>query len=130
MPEAPPKPSARPPSARPPEKIIQELIHRPLEQRLLEHNYRCAQSIVFGLPVIGLQIFGATLGVPEAARWVAIFQATLSVWVTYIAATGMISEGVVVLLRQRRVTNDLFVGFIALILELTCVLSVSHLLIN
>jgi cation transport ATPase len=111
-------------------ELVEELLHRPLVQRGREHKYRFAQSLVFGLPVIALQFIGPRLGGAESQRWIALFQAALSMWVTYIAATGMISEGVVMLLARRRFTKDLLVGLIALGLEAFSFISASHLLVD
>jgi cation transport ATPase len=110
--------------------LVEELLHRPLQQRVREHKYRCAQSLVFGLPVIALQYLGPRLGGVESQRWIALFQAALSGWVTYIAATGMISEGIVVLLGKHRVTKDLAVGLFALALEAFSFISASHILVD
>jgi cation transport ATPase len=89
----------------------QELLSRPVEQRIKEHKYRCAQAIVFGLPVLGLQWFGRGLGgsPQESQRWVSLLQALLAGWATYVGAAGMLAEGVIL----RRVTADLWVAVIA-----------------
>ena len=76
---------------------LEQLLARPADQRLREYKYRCAQAIVFGLPVIGLQYLGPSIGGPEAPRWVAILQAALAGWVVYIGAAGMLFEGLLVL---------------------------------
>ena len=41
---------------------IANLLSRPPEQRLREYKYRFSQSIVFGLPVVALQLYGRALG--------------------------------------------------------------------
>ena len=72
---------------------ISDLLNRPIEQRIREFRYRCAQSIIFGLPVLALQWLGPRLGGPEAPRWTAILQALLAGWILYVAAAGMLVEG-------------------------------------
>ena len=71
---------------------------------------------MFGLPVIGLQYFGAQLGGAESARWVTIMQIVLTGWIVFVAATGMISEGIVLLIARRRVSLDFIVATLALLL--------------
>ena len=82
------------------------LLHRPADQRRREYQYRFAQSVVFGLPVLALQWFGRSLGGFESGRWVAILQALLTGWVLYVGAAGMLLEGLV-WLGRRRLTADL-----------------------
>lgn len=92
------------------------LIHRPPDQRLREHRYRFGQAVVFGIPVVALHLFGRSLGGPvvEAVRWTGIFQALLAGWVVYVGATGMVFEGLVLLLARRRVvTGDLLAAIAA-----------------
>jgi cation transport ATPase len=91
---------------------IDDLLARPLRERLREHKYRCAQAMVFGVPVLGLQLFGTKLGGAESERWVAIFQALLAGWVCYVGAAGMLIEGLI-LLARRRVSGDFLVAVIA-----------------
>jgi hypothetical protein len=102
---------------------VASLLSRPNEQRAREHRYRCAQAIVFGLPVLALQWFGHGLGgePDEARRWTAVLQALLAGWVTYIAAAGMLAEGV--LLIGRRFTFDLLVAAVALLLYVVSLIS-------
>ena len=83
-----------------------DLLHRPPDQRRREYQYRFAQSVVFGLPVLALQHFGHRLGGAEADRWVAILQALLAGWVMYVGGAGMLFESLVWLFR-RRFTADL-----------------------
>ena len=85
---------------------LSTLLDRPADQRRREYQYRFAQSAVFGLPVLALQWFGRSLGGPEAARWVALFQAVLSAWVVYVAGAGMLFESVLRLAR-RQISADL-----------------------
>jgi hypothetical protein len=89
-----------------------DLLHRPADQRRREHQYRFGQAVVFGLPVLGLQWFGHSLGGPESERWVAILQALLAGWVIYVGAMGMLFESVVWLTR-RRFTTDLVPSAVA-----------------
>ena len=93
--------------------MIDEVLSRPLDQRIREHKYRCAQSIVFGLPVIALQYFGHQLGGAESVRWITIMQIVLTGWILFVAATGMISEGVMVIVARRKITADFLVAIIA-----------------
>jgi cation transport ATPase len=91
---------------------VRNLLERPAEQRRREYKYRCAQSLVFGIPVILLQYFGHRLGGPEAARWVFVLQALLAGWVMYVGAAGMLLEGLILL--RRRILPDLLVALVAL----------------
>jgi len=90
---------------------IANLLSRPSDQRLREYKYRFAQSAVFGLPVIGLQYFGLRLGGAEAAVWVGLLQALLAGWILYIAAAGMLFEGL--LLIRKKITPDLMVALLS-----------------
>jgi cation transport ATPase len=92
---------------------LEQLLARPPDQRLREYKYRCAQSIVFGLPVIALQYFGTSLGGPEAPRWVAILQALLAGWVMYVGAAGMLFEGAI-LLRRGSLQTDFLAAALAI----------------
>src|SRR5690349_6759759 len=78
-----PKTDAAPPSA-----------DRDAIERVRQWKYRFAQSVVFGIPVIGLHFLGPRLGGPEAARWVGLFEAILAGWVLYVGALGMIGDAV------------------------------------
>ena len=84
-----------------------QLLARPRAERAREYRYRFGQAVVFGLPVIALQLFGGRLGGSEAGRWVAGFQALLAGWAVYVGAAGMLFEGLLVLGRAR-ITVDLF----------------------
>jgi hypothetical protein len=110
------------------DQSTQSVLDRPPEQRLREHKYRFAQSVVFGLPVIALQCFGRSLGGADAPRWVGLFQALLSGWVVYVAAAGMFFEGI--LLIRQRVTGGLVVSTLAIGLYLASVASEVRLLIT
>lgn len=74
---------------------VHALLDRPPDQRRREYKYRCAQAIVFGLPVLFLEYFGRYLGGPETGRWIFILQALLAGWVMYVGAAGMLIEGVI-----------------------------------
>src|SRR5687768_3571371 len=99
MPTEPAIPEARsapePPTLIDSHVILNEVLSRPDEQRRREHKYRCAQAIIFGLPVLALQLWGPTLGANEGERWVGLFQAILAGWVMCVGATGMIVEGII-----------------------------------
>jgi hypothetical protein len=91
---------------------LDELLSRPAFERAREYRYRFGQSVVFGLPVLALQFWGPGLGGREAVKWVGIFQALLAGWIVYVAAAGMLFEGI--LLLRRRVTADLICSTAAL----------------
>ncbi|HEX3356939.1 MAG TPA: hypothetical protein VHS31_08210 [Tepidisphaeraceae bacterium] len=95
---------------------ISDLLNRPADQRAKEFKYRAAQSFVFGMPVLVLQWLGPHLGGPESPRWIAILQALLSGWIIYIAAAGMLFEGLILL--RHRLTSDLIVSAIAILMYL------------
>src|SRR5690349_16336516 len=106
-----------PVSAPPPESgedRLESLLRRDPRERCREFRYRCAQTIVFGIPVLALHRFGRSLGGPEADRWVAILQALLTGWIVYIAAAGMLFEGLISLPR-RGPSPDLFVALAAVV---------------
>ncbi len=88
---------------------LRALLERPLEVRVREHQYRFAQSIVFGLPVVALQLWGRALGGEESGRWVGGMQALLAGWIMYVGAAGMVFEGCIELTR-RRITGDFLAG--------------------
>jgi hypothetical protein len=90
----------------PPPTALETTLNRPLAERVREYKYRFAQSAVFGLPVLALQYFGPSLGGAEAWRWIAVLQTLLAGWVIYVAAAGMLFEGLL-LLARRRLTPDL-----------------------
>ena len=84
------------------------MLSRPLDQRIREHKYRWpAKSLVFGLPVIGLQYFGDNLAAPSPRTGITIMQIVLTGWILYVAATGMITEGMMLLVSRRRSTRIL-----------------------
>lgn len=97
--------------------LIDQILHRPDDQRLREHKYRFAQAVVFGLPVLALQAFGVHLGGAEAGRWVVLFQVVLAGWVLWTGAGGMLFDAV--LLLDRRITPDFAAACIAAALYFT-----------
>jgi len=101
------------PEPTPPESI-QALLHRPASERVREYKYRFAQAVVFGLPVIVLELIGPKLGGPEAGRWLRFMQGLLAGWVIYVGAAGMLFEGL--LLLRRRMTSDLPVAAGAMVM--------------
>jgi hypothetical protein len=121
-PAAPAAVAVAPPSHFP--SRFNELLARPDDQRLREYKYRFSQAVVFGLPVIALQVWGRALGGPEADRWVGVLQALLAGWVVYVGAAGMLSEGLILL--PRRVMPDLFAAGLAVAAYLFSVVSVLH----
>jgi cation transport ATPase len=104
---------------------IDSLLSRPLEQRAREYKYRFAQAVIFGLPVLALHWFGHMLGGPadEAQRWTAVLQALLAGWVTYVAAAGMLAEGVLSL--SCKIGADLLVAVISVLLYIYSAVSVT-----
>ena len=118
-------PAAAPPSAAHPRAAhlpAPSLLDRSDPERLREFKYRFGQSVVFGLPVVALELVGRSLGGPEADRWVTLFQALLAGWVVYVGATGMAIEGAFLLLARRRppvwLLADLVVASAAMLLYL------------
>jgi cation transport ATPase len=103
---------------------IANLLSRPLEQRIREYKYRFSQSIVFGLPVIALQIYGRALGPTDSERWVSLLQALLAGWVLYVNL-GMLFEGIL-LLPMRRVTGDFIISIAAVVCYLYSLISAAH----
>lgn len=90
-----------------------------------EFRYRCAQSIIFGLPVLALQWLGPRLGGPEAPRWIAILQALLAGWIIYVAAAGMLLEGL--LARSAKHLPDALVAILSIGLYLISLVGISRL---
>lgn len=78
------------------------LLNRPVEQRRKEYQYRFAQAVVFGLPVLALQTWGHQLGGTESPRWVGLLQSLLTGWVLYVGAVGILLEGALTLCLPRR----------------------------
>src|SRR5207247_2497394 len=87
-----PKAMANQPPPTPMADNLAVLLARPLEQRKREQQYRFAQSVVFGLPVIALQLWGHKLGPIDAQRWASVMQLLLAGWVMYVNL-GMVFEG-------------------------------------
>jgi cation transport ATPase len=103
---------------------LAELLARPTQQRLLEFKYRFGQSVVFGLPVLFLQQYGAALGPADHERWVSLLQALLAGWVLYVNL-GMLAEGGL-MFRQRGVTADFVVAAAAALLYVYSLISAVH----
>jgi cation transport ATPase len=108
---------------------VVSILDRPAADRLREYKYRCAQAIVFGLPVIFLEYFGHRLGGPEAVRWVAILQALLAGWVMYVGAAGMLVGGSIRLL-GKRFDADLVVALVALGIYIGSSVSTAQILLG
>jgi cation transport ATPase len=100
---------------------LESLLDRPSGQRVREYKYRFAQSVVFGLPVVGLELYGRALGGREADRWVMFIQLLLTTWVMYVGATGMLSEALLML--PRRWSADLPVCLVGVGMYLAGVVS-------
>jgi cation transport ATPase len=100
------------------------LLARPPQERLREYKYRFSQSVVFGLPVVALQLYGRALGPADAERWVSLLQALLAGWVLYVNL-GMLLEGIL-LLPVRRANGDAAVTLAALALYLVSLISALH----
>jgi hypothetical protein len=113
-----------------PDTSVQSLLSRPTEQRAREFKYRFAQAVIFGLPVLGLQWFGHLLGggAEEARRWTAVLQALLTGWVMYVAAAGMLAEGI--LLIGRRLSLDLPIAAVSILLYLVSLVSAVGVLVQ
>jgi hypothetical protein len=107
-----------------PQSTVNNLLVRPPEQRLREYKYRFGQSVVFGLPVIALQVYGRALGPADSERWVSLLQALLAGWVLYVNV-GMLFEGFL-LLPARRVTGDFVVSIVAVALYGYNLVSAAH----
>jgi cation transport ATPase len=82
---------------------------------------------VFGLPVVALQVWGRSLGGREAGRWVGGFQALLAGWVLYVAAAGMLFEGLLQL-RRGRLRADLIVATAAAALYIYSAVTLGRML--
>ena len=91
---------------------IDQLLSRPAHQRRIEYKYRCAQAIIFGIPVIALQYLGPALGGDEAPRWIAILQALLAGWAVYVGAAGMLFEGLLTI--KRGLAPDLIIAILSI----------------
>ena len=100
---------------------IDNLLSRPDEQRLREYKYRFSQSIVFGLPVVGLHFAAPLLGPTDFERWGSLLSALLAGWVVYVNL-GMLAEGMLL----RRVTSDLLVSSASILLYLFSLITAMH----
>jgi hypothetical protein len=115
-----------PPPRTPP--AIDQLLARPDAERAREYRYRFGQAIVFGLPVIALEIWGPALGGREAARWAGVLQALLSGWVLHVGAGGILFEGLILLHARRRCTGGMAVAAVAVALYLFSAVQLARLL--
>jgi cation transport ATPase len=112
-------------------ETFESLLNRPREQRVREFKYRFAQSVVFGLPVLALQRYGPALGWVEAGRWVGVLQLLLAGWVVYVAAAGMLFEGIVTLARRLPGARaDFVIALIAVVVYLLSAVSIAHLILR
>ena len=107
------------------ESQISNLLTRPDDQRLREYKYRFSQSLVFGLPVVGLHVFASSLGPADFERWSSLFQGLLAGWVVYVNL-GMVFEGIVL----RRATADLIAASFALLLYLFSLVTAAHAVVS
>jgi hypothetical protein len=104
---------------------LSALLARPGEVRRREYQYRFGHSIVFGLPVVALQLYGRALGPTDSERWVSLLQALLAGWVVYVNL-GMLFEGILTLPARRRPSGDLVVASIAVMLYAASLVSAAH----
>jgi len=100
---------------------IENLLSRPPADRLRESKYRFGQSIVFGLPVIALQLFADKLGPTDADRWSSLLQSLLAGWVLYVNL-GPLAESALL----RRPTADGVVCGLGLSIYLFSLISAAH----
>lgn len=107
---------------------IRALLARPDYERLREFRYRFSQSVVFGLPVLALEVWGPSLGGPEAERWIGLLQALLAGWAVYAGAAGMLAEGVLV--RTRPLLMDTIIALAVVAAYLAGLLSVAHIFLD
>lgn len=91
-------------------RLIEEC-KRVVAERTREYKYRFSQTMVFGLPVVALQLFGRVLGPADWERWVSLLQALLAGWVLYVNL-GMFIEGIVALW-WRQLSADLLIVALA-----------------
>ena len=108
---------------------LETLLSRPIDDRRREYKYRFAQGVVFGLPVLALQKWGAQLGPADASRWVPILQALRAGWVVYVNL-GMLAEGVILLLRRHKLSGDVLVIVTAIVLYVFSLVSVLHIFLD
>ena len=108
-----------------PSDPIEQLLARSVEQRCREYKYRFAQTVVFGLPVLALELWSPALDPMGHQRWSPILQALLAGWVLYVNA-GMLIEGIIL----RRLTPDLLITSSALLVYLWSLVSTLHILIT
>jgi hypothetical protein len=101
---------------------IESPLTRPASERARDYKYRFAQCLIFGLPVLALQLFGLNLGGPESVKWVGLFQALLTGWVMYIGAFPiLIEESMEIIIsgrKSRPKSHGLLVALLSLMLYL------------
>lgn len=102
---------------------VARLLARSPAERAREFKYRFAQSTVFGLPVLALQLFGNSLGGPDAARWVGLMQLLLTSWIVYVGAAGILFEGILLVTQNNRFTPDFAVATTATALYLYSIIA-------
>jgi cation transport ATPase len=105
---------------------LHQLLDRPAAERCREYRYRFGQSIVFGLPVIALGLFGPVVGGPESGRWIGLLQLLLGGWVIYIGALALLIDAIL----RRRVTADALVAALSLLLYLLGAAGVIYLFVT
>src|SRR5688572_9615705 len=98
VPQAPESPPPPPPAHSP----LLGVLQRSNSERLREYKYRFAQTMVFGLPVIALAVWGRVLGPTDHQRWSSLFQALLTGWILYVNL-GLLIEPAM----RRRLSADL-----------------------
>jgi hypothetical protein len=119
LPTAPPEPPPLEAEAR--RRRLDELLARPPQERRREYKYRFGQSVVFGLPVVALQLYGRQLGPTDSQRWVSLLQALLAGWVVYVNL-GMLFEALV----RRRMNADFIVAATAAAINSVSLVSAAH----
>jgi len=94
---------------------IQTILNRPAAERLREHNYRFAQCLIFGIPVLALQYLGPKLGGSDAPRWTGLLQTLLAGWTVYIGAVPLLAEGFVLMAHRQFKIDAVIAGCAALL---------------
>ena len=117
-PTAPPEPPLEDKARR---QRLDELLARPPQERRREYKYRFGQSVVFGLPVLALELYGDKLGPTDSQRWVSLLQALLAGWVVYVNL-GMLFEA----LLRRRANADFVVAAGAVAIYCVSLVSAAH----
>ena len=104
---------------------LQQLINRPKSERRREYRYRFAQTLVFGLPVIALAVWGPLLGPTDWQRWSTVLQALLTGWILYINL-GLLLEPIV----AKQHYADLAIIVTALVIYLWSIAGTAHVLLT